>query len=187
MALRAFPRGWLKVLQFISDSFPKCLREVIVSDHYHDYMQEQAFDEFYSEIKEQAILEFTGERLKSYYVANRFLAKPAVNALAEARAIMATNETASLIFSVIAIEVGIKTTLLKPIVYGHVHTHSIAALIADLIISRRREDFKELLILIIKKHGGVDLTNYKRKKSCQNIVGRNRGSSETEKRGGASS
>ena len=51
------------------------------SEHYHEYMQEQALEDLYEEFKEQAIEEFTSERLRSYYLANPLLAKPALDSL----------------------------------------------------------------------------------------------------------
>ena len=140
------------------------------SEHYHEYMQEQALEDLYEEFKEQAIEEFTSERLRSYYLANPLLAKPALDSLAEARNLITVNPTASLIFSNIAIEVGLKATLLKPIVYGLVHTDSIADLIADLTVSRTGKDrYRTLLFRILKVHGKVDLADYKRRKSNRTL------------------
>ena len=39
-------------------------------EHYHEYMQDQALTDLYEEFKDQAIEEFTIERLRSYYLAN---------------------------------------------------------------------------------------------------------------------
>ncbi len=132
-------------------------------EHYHEYMQDQAMEDLYEEFKEQAIEEFTFERLRSYYLANKCLAKPAVDYLAEARNFIATNATAGLLFSTIAIEVGLKSTILKPIVYGLVHSGSIADLIVDFTLSHTGVvRFRDLLFRILKEHGKVDLNDYKR-------------------------
>jgi hypothetical protein len=132
----------------------------------------------YEEHKQEAIEEFTGERLQSYFLDNKLLAKPALDALITARNLMNTNATAAFIFSTIAIEVGLKETLLKPIVFGLVHTESLASLIADLTISHAGMDrYRELLLRVLRDHGGVDLDNFRRtgsekliwtrKKRCQ--------------------
>ena len=140
------------------------------NEHYYDYMEEQYMSELYEEHKKEAIEEFTVERLQSYFLANKLLAKPAVAALSQARTLVTANATAGLLFSVIAIEVGLKTTLLKPIVYGLVHTDSIAALITDLTVSHTGMDrYRGLLLQILQEHGGVDLENYKRLKSNKTL------------------
>jgi len=125
---------------------------------YEEYM-----DQLYKEHREQAVEEFKDEHLQSYYSDHRLLAKPAFNALMEARHLININDTASFIFSAIAMEVGLKETLLKPIVFGLVHAASVAALITDLAISDRSMDqYRKLLLQILREHGGVDLDTYKR-------------------------
>ena len=132
---------------------------------YEEYM-----DQLYEEHREQAIEEFSDERLQSYYGDHQLLAKPAFDALTEARNLMDTNATASFIFSAIAMEVGLKEALLKPIVFGLVHTASVAALITDLAISHSSMDkYRELLLQILREHGGVDLDSYKRPDSNKPI------------------
>ncbi len=135
-------------------------------EHYDEYKQDEMFEDFYEEFKEQAIEEFTAARLKSFYVDNPFLAKPAVESLSEGRNLMAANVTAGFLFSAIAIEVGLKSTLLKPIVCGLVHTSSIAELIAEMILSQTGVvRFRDLIVWILKEHGKVDLTDFKRPES----------------------
>jgi len=77
---------------------------------------ECAYDEYMSELyeehKREAIEEFTFERLQSYYVASQLLAEPASNALKEARVLTPVNATAGFVFAAIAMEVGLKETLL---------------------------------------------------------------------------
>lgn len=128
-----------------------------------DAAYDQYMLELYEEHKKEAIEEFTEERLHSYYIANKYLAKPAVNALSEARKLINLNATAGFIFATIAMEVGLKTTLLKPIVYGLVHTESVASLITDLTISHTGMDrYRKLLLQVLHDHGGVNLSSFKR-------------------------
>jgi len=129
--------------------------------------EEAAYDEYmaqlYEEHKKEAIEEFTDERLQFYYLDHKLLAKPSVHALSVARNLIDTNETASFIFAAIAIEVGLKKTLLKPIVYGLVHTASLAALITDLTVAHTGMDrYRKLILQLLRVHGGVDLDNFKR-------------------------
>ena len=124
-----------------------------------DELRERLYDDY----REEAIEEFTYDLLRSYYNDNRLLAKPAFQALAEAKALKETNATAGFLFSAIAMEVGLKETLLKPIVFGLVHSTSAASLITFLVISHRSMDsYRKLLLEILREHGGVDLDTYKR-------------------------
>lgn len=130
--------------------------------------EEAAYEDFiaqlYEEHKKEAIEEFTVERLQSYYLKNKLLAKPALQALKEARSLIKLNVTAGFIFGAISMEVGLKAAILKPIVYGLVHIDSIAEIIADLTISHTGMDrYRNLLSQILKDHCAIDLDNYKRK------------------------
>ena len=138
-------------------------------EDYHDYKQDQMLTDLYEEFKDQAIEEFTFERLRSYYLANRFLAKPAVDSLAEARNLVSTNVTGGFLFSFIAIEVGLKATLLKPIVSGLIQTSSIADPIAELLLRNAPDRLQDLTIRILNEHSEVDLRDYKRPKSGKTV------------------
>ena len=132
--------------------------------------EEAAYDEamsaLYEEHKEQAIQEFTVERLQSYYIHYPDIAKPAFHALSEARQLISRHPTASFIFSAISIEVGIKVTLLKPVVYGLVHSESLASIITDMVIRQTSIDrFQKLLFKILSEYGGIDLDILKRPRS----------------------
>ena len=132
--------------------------------------EEAAYDEamsaLYEEHKEQAIQEFTVERLQSYYIHYPDITKPAFHALSEARQLISRHPTASFIFSAISIEVGIKVTLLKPVVYGLVHSESLASIITDMVIRQTSIDrFQKLLFKILSEYGGIDLDILKRPRS----------------------
>jgi len=136
----------------------------IDDDDYYAY--DQAMSDLYEEHKVEAIYEFTTERLSSYYSEKSDLAKPAVNALNEARLLSQNHPTASLILAVIAMEVAVKAILLKPIVYGLVHTESIASLITDLTMSQNGMDrYRDLLFKVLNDHGKIDFNTFKREGS----------------------
>ena len=135
---------------------------------------EYAYDEWmaqlYEEHKAEAIEEFTYERLHSYYSGNRLLAEPAFRMLREAQNLIEVNATAGFIFGAVAMEVGLKETLLKPIVFGLVHVASSASLVTNLVMSHQSMDrYKELLLQILRDHGGVDLQSYRRPGSSKII------------------
>lgn len=128
-----------------------------------DYAYDQYMYELYEEHSKEAIEEFTEERLTSYYTQNQFLAKPAYDFLVEAIKQNKLNPTVGLLLSVISIEVGLRETLLKPIVFELVHDKSAASLITELTISHTGMDrYRGLLMHILQEHGGVDLDKYKR-------------------------
>ena len=127
-------------------------------------------DELYEEHKEQAIQEFIDERLQSYYREHRLLAEPAFGALTEAKKLIHTSITGAFLFSAIAVEVGLRETLVKPIVFGLVHTLSVASLITDMVLSRPdQRKYRDLLLYLLKEHSDVDLYSFKRPDSTRPI------------------
>lgn len=131
---------------------------------------DQYMSELYEEHKKEAIEEFTSERLSTYFLNNEQLAKPAMQALSRARNLMQIDTTAGFIFAAIAVEVGLKSILLRPIVYGLVHAESVAALITDLAISQTGMDrYRKLLLQLLQEHGGVDLDTYTRQGSSRTL------------------
>jgi hypothetical protein len=131
---------------------------------------EEFMDRLYEEHKEQAIDDFTAELLQSYYRNNGLLAKPAYDALIEAKHLINVSATAAFVFAAIATEVALRETLLKPIVHGLVHAESVVTLVTDLVMGHQSMDrYKDLLLKILLEHGGVDLLSYKRTGSGKNI------------------
>lgn len=133
-----------------------------------EVMYDEAMSDLYEENKKQAIQEFTVERLQSYYREYPGIAIPAFKALEKAQQLTASYPTASFIFSAISIEVGIKATLLKPVVYGLIHSESLASIITDMVIRRTSIDrFQKLLFKILSEYGGIDLNSLKRTNSSK--------------------
>src|SRR5437016_11002375 len=95
--------------------------EAALQNLYNEFGPEWAA-EHRDELFQQAVREFTADRLKSYYVAQPRLALPALDSLKESQSLLASHPKAALVFAMTAIEVTIKTVLLKPIVFGLVHT-----------------------------------------------------------------
>jgi hypothetical protein len=128
---------------------------------WYEAEQEQAYSEFvnslaaelYDEHKEQAIAEFVSERLASYYKKDVHMAEEAIIFLKKAQSLQESEPTASLIFSSTATEVLLKSVLIKPIVYGLVHTESLAELISSGLVKQTGIDrFKELVFGILEHH-----------------------------------
>ena len=125
---------------------------------------EEAMEALYAEHKEQAIEEFRDERLQSYYIANPLIAESPSRFLSQSRILIGNNPTAAFLFAAIAIEVGLKVVLLKPVIYGLVHNESFAGIIADTVMAQSgyQTKFRELLLNILSVYGGVDLNKFKR-------------------------
>ena len=126
-----------------------------------DTPEEMARDQWYSElvdeVAQQAIDEFALERLRSYYVSNPNLVKDVMNVLKEAKKLIDISPSASLVLYTTAIELGLKTALLKPVIYGLVHNESVADLISDLVVRQNGFDrFKPLLAQVVSEYGGIN-------------------------------
>jgi hypothetical protein len=131
-----------------------------------DTPEEIERDEWYSELYEnistEAITSFTSGRLRSYYIENPSLAKGVVATYKEARSLVTTSPNAALILFTTTIEVALKTTVLKPVIYGLVHNASIADLVSDLVVKNNGLDrFKDVLSKIMAQYSDVDFDNYK--------------------------
>ena len=130
-----------------------------------DTPEEIARAEWYSElvddVSQQAVDEFTLDRLRSYYLANPDLVKDIVLIFNEAKALIGLSPSASLVLFTTVIELGLKTALLRPIIYGLVHNESVADLISDLVVRQNGFDrFKPLLARIISEYGGIDFNAF---------------------------
>ena len=130
---------------------------------------ETAMDELYREHKDQAIEEFTAERLNSFYLAHPHIAQPPFEALAEARNLIEGHTSAAQVFAAVATEVGLKDALLKPVVHGLVHSEPAAEIITEFTLRTRFDFFHKLLSEILSEHGGVDLKTYKRAGVAKNL------------------
>lgn len=155
-----------------------------------EYEQEAAEEEFYGRLYDElgpqwaenngfgpyevhyqeAIKEFTAERLKSYYVANPNLAAPALDTLVEAQSLLSSHPRASLVIATTAMELAVKTVLLKPIVFGLVHIGGLAGFITELATKHTgMERFQNLLTAILAQFGGVDLKTFTRSGSVKTL------------------
>lgn len=126
--------------------------------------------ELFEEHYEEAIRQFTSERLQSYYLAHPNLAIPARQMLVYAHLLRPKFPQAALVFAVTAIELTLKTILLKPIIFGLVHTEDLASFIADMTIKQSGLDrFHTLLTEILAHLGNVELQKVKRLDSTKTL------------------
>jgi hypothetical protein len=127
-------------------------------------------DEIFKENYDEAVSGFTSERLNSYYLKHPDLARPARESFLYAQSLMPSFPQAALLFSVTATELAWKTVLLKPFVFGLVHTEGLADFVTELTIKHAGMDnFKKLLTAILTEFGGVNLIEYKRDGSSRTL------------------
>ncbi len=127
-------------------------------------------EELYEEHSKQALDEFRSERLQSFYLRNPSIAEPAVSALAEARALLDSSPRGAFVIASSAVEVGLKIVLLKPIVYGLIHSEPLAGLVTDLVMAHQCMDrFSKLLFEMLRQYGGVDPDSYRRSGSSKTL------------------
>jgi hypothetical protein len=142
--------------------------------------EDAAWDEFYDRIdrelypqhKEQAIEEFTTERLQSFYNKNPEVASYAVRSQIEANALLDDGHvSASFVFAVSAIEQFLKAALLKPVVYGLVHHEALAELIVELTMGQAGfERYNKLLARLFESLAGINLEDVKRPGSAKKLL-----------------
>lgn len=124
---------------------------------------EEWMDELYEEHKESALGEQVGERLKAFYLSQPLIAGKPLNALVEAKKLLQSHPSAAQVFAATAIEVGLKSILLKPVVHALVHNEPAAKIITDLALQRTRYDsLKKLLFQILSEQANVDLETHTR-------------------------
>jgi hypothetical protein len=115
--------------------------------------------------------------LRSFYKADPLVAQPASIALEEARELLKGGHTAAAqVFAAIAVEVCLKSALLRPIVHGLVHSDWAADLVLELALpdgpggaTPADKRFKGLLFKVLAEHGGINLCERHRPGSQANL------------------
>src|SRR5712692_1013915 len=141
-------------------------------DAARDQFFEELEKELYPQHKEQAIEEFTRERLQSFYAKNPDVAANAVRSYKEAKSLLDHGHaSASFVFSVSTIEQFLKIALLKPVVYGLAHHEPLADLVVDLTIGQNGFDrYNKLLSKLFESLAGIDIANVTRQGSPKKLL-----------------
>jgi hypothetical protein len=126
-----------------------------------DTRREQWLLDLYEEHGAQALAEFRGKRLRSYYITTPNVLRPPSVFLREARELLKTSSSGSLVLASAAVEVGLKAALLKPVIHGLVHSESMATYVTDLAAEQRdMSRFRALLFALLREASDIDLTAY---------------------------
>lgn len=142
-------------------------------DAARDEFYEQISRELYPDHKQQAIEEFTAERLRSFYIKHPNVMRPAVEAVQEAKALLAASRySPALVFSASAFELLLKATLLRPVVYGLVHHDALAELLVQRVVGRQTDigRYEGLLSRLFDSLAGIDLSAISREGATTTLM-----------------
>jgi len=134
----------------------------------HDAAMDEFYDQIskdlYPEHKEQAIEEFTEEKLKSYYQQNPDVMRPAVDAIQEGNwQLEQKRYSPALVFYVTAIELLLKATLLRPVLYGLIHNEGLAEIMIKHILGQTSvERYENLLAQLFDNLANIDVRQISR-------------------------
>lgn len=112
-------------------------------------------------ISQVAMDEHKFELLKTYYVNNPGLVGGANDMFVEGMNALSASPTAAVVLFAASIEVCLKKTIVKPIVYGWVHNESVAELISGMVMRNSIPDLRKTINSIVKEYGGIDLETYR--------------------------
>ena len=132
-----------------------------------EWAWEEAMDrlseELYPAHKEQAIDEFTNDRLQSFYLTHREILQPGIARIRQAGELAKSHPSASYVFSTTAIELFLKAALLKPVVYGLVHNHTLAEVVVEETLGYSGfERYKKLLSKLFEELARIDIARITR-------------------------
>jgi hypothetical protein len=133
-------------------------------DEARDAMYDEISRELYADHKAQAISEFTTSRLQSYYTSHSWVMRPAVDAIQEGRQIQANGHSgAAVLYFVTAIELLLKSTLLRPVVHGLIHSEGLAEIVVQQALGQPGFDrYTKLLAKLFDELVGLDITTVAR-------------------------
>jgi hypothetical protein len=129
-------------------------------------------DELYPGHKDQAISEFTKERLQSFYLKHPNVMRPAVDSIQEGKNLQENgHHSAALVFFVTAIEILLKATLLKPVVYGLIHNESLSEIIVKNTLGQAGfSRYEALLSKVFIEFSEIELSSVVRKGANKNLL-----------------
>jgi len=127
-------------------------------DDFYDRISEELFPEH----KEIAIEEFIEERMQSYFLKNSNIIAPAIECSNHANELMEASPQCALVMYTTAIELFLKSVLLKPDLFGMVHNENIAGLIVDSSVGQSCfSRYNKLLTALCIHAANIDLASIK--------------------------
>ena len=130
----------------------------IAMDEFYDRISEELFPEH----KELAIQQFIEEKLQSYYLDNPNIINAPMECSNHANELMQMSPHCALVMYTTAIELYLKSVLLKPVLYGMIHNEGIANLIVESSTSQSGfARYNKLLSALCLNAAGIDLGTIK--------------------------
>jgi hypothetical protein len=128
-----------------------------------DELWDQMSKELYPDHKEQAIEEFTTTRMQSYYLKNPDVLAPGLQMYIEAKELLEKHPSASFVFATSAIELFLKSALLKPVISGLIHNEPLSKIIVETSLnSTGFIRYKKLLSGLFTELINIDIDKVKR-------------------------
>ena len=135
--------------------------------------EDAAADEFYERLarelypahQEQAVSEFTSERLRSYYLKNPDLAVNGPPMFKQAKELYRVGHLGpALVCGVTVIEIFFRTAFLRPVIYGLVHSDALAEAVVKAALSQTGyKRYEPLLVKLYSELVGKELNSFTRK------------------------
>lgn len=125
-------------------------------DDFYDRISEELFPEH----KEIAIEQFIEERMQSYFLTNPNIIDIPMKCSNRAGKIMKVSPSCSLVMFTTAIELYLKSVLLKPVLYGMVHNEKIANIIVESSTNQPGfSRYNKLLSALCQHAAGINLSS----------------------------
>ena len=131
-----------------------------------------ARDAFYEQVGNEAIGDFTADRLKSNYDDHEAVMQPALRSMHEGKRLLDNGHpSAAIVFSASAVELFLKATILQPLVYGLVHNDKMADIIVNYTLGQTGfERYKDLLSNLFREVAGLDFAKVRRGGSNRPLI-----------------
>jgi len=119
-------------------------------------------EELYPEHKEQAIDEFIEERMRSYFLANPKIIQAPIDCFIHAEELCRVSPRSALVMYTTAIELYLKSVLLKPVFYGMIHNENVATLIVNSSTGQSGFSRYDKLLTALCRHAAeIDISDIK--------------------------
>ena len=127
-----------------------------------DAFYEQISQELYPEHKEQAIGEFIEERMQSYYLKNPKIIQAPIDSYLHAHELLDISPRSALVMYTTAVELFLKSILLKPVLFGMIDNENLAELIVNYSVRQASFDRqKKLLNPLCLRVANIELSDIK--------------------------
>lgn len=120
--------------------------------------EEEAWQETVNEIKEEALVEFSEERYKAFFISNPEMHLNTLEIIGESKKLLDNQHfSASVIYSFIAVENILRDLILRPLVWGTFIDEEVASLITNSILNNRLDQISNFIFHFIKESISLDI------------------------------